>query len=177
MPRPEIRYSAVAIALGIVLIAFTPGWQTPKGIALAVPLALWPRSLGILIIANVVSYWVVKCTCSRVMTWAELKPDRPQDYRTFVLLGFAEGTMYPLAVIGGVNEFVAVWLAFKAVSVWHGHAGGADSSEVQSPGTAEQRLFNARNRYRFYLFNNALRLALSAATYAALLFWATNGAT
>lgn len=160
----KARYamSVVAVACGIGLMLVRLPWSAPSGVRLTIPLALWPRALGLLVIANVLAMWIVLLARNRVISWVKLDKDTSASVKTFVLLGFAEGTLYPLALISGVKELIAVWLGFKAVAVWRGHAGDSAGSESHQ----------ARQRYNFYLFNNALRLGLGAVTYMALLFWA-----
>ena len=155
-------FSILAVVVGIFMLFVCLPWSAPGAAKLPVPLPLWPRAFGILVIANVIAMWIVILVWFLVIPWMKLPYDEAENLKSNWLLGIAEGTMYPLALVGDARELIAVWLGFKAVSVWRGH------SDDLTNGLPS---LDARRRYNYYLFNNALRIGLGVATYAALWFW------
>lgn len=154
----------LALCAGVALLFVRPFLVPPHGQVGTASFEVWPRAIGIIIIANVVGCMATVLLARVLVPWLRLPEDPPESFRAAVLLMVAEGTLYPLALLHGVKELVAVWLGFKAVSVWKGHAETAETEKRSEPSATEGPL-QARKRYNLYLFNNAFRLGVGVLTY------------
>ncbi|MGD0992878.1 MAG: hypothetical protein ABR998_10440 [Gemmatimonadales bacterium] len=126
----------------------------------------WGLLAGIYLLSGFVSHW---CTygAHRWMNKAFVlnRRDPPEDRWAQSLPGIVEGVMYPTAFLIGMPQFIAVWLAFKAVGQWSGFKG--EGGLTGENGRSEDP-HRARRRYNRFLVSNALRVCFGAATYGAI---------
>ena len=151
--------------LGVVGIAFLfirLPILDPDSVKLTIPIILWPKVLGIVIISAALGNLIFSYLGWGLINWIQLQLDPLSSFKASWALTITEIVLYSLALTADVKEFVAVWLAFKAVSVWTGHTGENKRSEWLGND------LQARSRYNLYLFNNAMRLGWGALTYVAV---------
>jgi hypothetical protein len=131
---------------------------------------MWPKVLGIVIISAVLGNLIFSYVTLGIIKWMRLHLDPLSSFKASWLLTIIEIMLYSLALVAGVKELVAVWLAFKAVSVWSGHTGTTDIRRSRFRRIGGIYDHQARSRYNIFLFNNAMRLGWGFLTYAVVIF-------
>jgi len=129
-----------------------------------------PYALGLLY-AILFGHWLVKANVD--VLWKVIgvgsKVER-HDWPS-TLLGSLERTLYIASLLIGKGEFIAVWLALKAVPQWQrwNEIIKTESIQIDSAKT-EQKQIEGRAVYNIFLIGNALNVLFAAVGWRIVIF-------